>query len=150
VTNGFEGLSKRLDNLPAEVADDAVRAFVVIAERNGGKMMRGKYQLTAKVKKRYDRPGSSWVLMEGVPSGFWTWKEFGTAAHEIRPKKRRRRRKGKRNFTVPGPMGGGLSHPIFGPVIHPGTTGSRAWTKTAAQADEAIDLLIRRALDKVK
>ena len=85
--------------------------------------------------------------MEGVPSGFWQWKETGTGAHEIRPKKRRRRR-GKRNFAVPGPMGGCLGHPVFGPVMHPGTSGSLKWTKTVDEADEAISDLIRRALEK--
>ena len=84
--------------------------------------------------------------MEGVPSGFWQWKESGTKAHVIRPKKRRRRR-GKRSFKVPGPMGL-PGHPVFGPVTHPGSSGARKWTKTVDEADEAIDALVRRALAK--
>ncbi len=146
MTNVIDGLEARYEKLPAELVDDCIRSFVVIAERNGGKMIRGKYQLTAKVKKRYDRPGSSFVIMAGVPSGFWTWRETGTGEHEIRPRKKRR---GKRARWTPGPMGGDLGHPVWGPVIHPGATGQLAWTKTVNEADEAIGVLIRRALDKV-
>jgi hypothetical protein len=145
--NVIDKVAASLDNLPGDLVGDAVRVFTVIAERHGGRMM-GRYQLTAKPGKMYRRPDSAWVLMEGVPSGFWVWKESGTGAHEIRPKKVRRRRKGKRNFAMPGPMGGGLNHPVFGPVIHPGTTGSRKWTKTVNEADEAIGALIERALAK--
>jgi hypothetical protein len=146
VANVIEGLAKRLDNLSAEVADDAVRAFIVIAERNGGTMIGGKYQLTAKVAKRFDRPGSSWVLMEGVPSGFWAWRETGTRPHEIRPKRKRR---GKRSTWTPGPMGGGLGHPVWGPVIHPGVPGRMLWTKTCNEGDEMVGVLTRRALEEL-
>ena len=48
MTNVIEGLEARYENLPADLVDDAIRAFTVIAERNGGRMIRGKYQLTAK------------------------------------------------------------------------------------------------------
>ena len=85
--------------------------------------------------------------MTGVPSGSGRWKESGTGAHEIRPKKKRRR-KGKRNYSVPGPMGL-PGHPVFGPVMHPGTSGSLKWTKTVDEADAAITGLIQRALEKV-
>lgn len=149
MTNAIEGLEARLNDLPADLVDDAIRVFTTIAERNGGKMIRGKYQLTAKVKKRYNTPGGAWVLMVGVPSGFWTWRETGTASHEIRPKKRRR---GKRSGWTPGPMGGGLNaavgHPIWGPVTHPGIAAPLLWTKTCKEADVAIEELTRRALAK--
>jgi len=149
MTNVIDGLSKRLDQLPVEVLEDAIKAFQVIAERHGGKMIRGKYQLTAKPVKRQVRGGVASVLMEGAPSGFWQWKESGTKAHVIRPKsKKRRKRKGKRSFSVPGPMGL-PGHPVFGPVTHPGTTGSLKWTKTVDEADEAIGVLLERAWDKV-
>ena len=85
MTNVIEGLSKRIDDVPAELLDDAIRVFTVIAERNGGKMIRGRYQLTAKVAKRYHRPGVAYAWMKGVPSGFWQWKETGTQAHLIAP-----------------------------------------------------------------
>ena len=88
MTNVIEGLAKRIDNVPVELLDDAIRAFVVIAERNGGKMMGGSYQLTAKVAKRYQRPGVAYAWMKGVPSGFWQWKETGTQAHVIAPRKK--------------------------------------------------------------
>ena len=50
--------------------------------------------------------------MKGVPSGFWVWHESGTKAHEIGPRKRRRRGR----FSVPGPMGL-PGHPVFGVVM---------------------------------
>ena len=48
MTNVVRELAKRIDNVPVELLGDAIKAFTVIAERNGGKMMGGKYQLTAK------------------------------------------------------------------------------------------------------
>ena len=144
MTNVIDGLSKRLDDLPADVVEDAVKAFTLIAERNGGKMMRGKYQLTAKPGRVERRGEMASVMMKGVPSGFWEWKESGTGSHVIRPKKKRRR---KGRFKVPGPMGL-PGHPVFGPVTHPGTTGSLKWTKTVDQADDVIADIVERALQK--
>jgi hypothetical protein len=146
--NVIEGLEARYDELPADLVDDCIRAFTLIAERNGGTMIRGKYQLTAKVKKRFDRKGSSFVIMAGVPSGFWTWKETGTAEHTIKPKKRRRGGK-KRAGWKPGPLGGDLGHYVWGPVIHKGAKGRLAWTKTVEQADVVIRELTAKAIEKM-
>ena len=51
VSNVLKGIGARIDRLPADLLDDAVKAFIVIAERHGGRMM-GRYQLTAKEKGR--------------------------------------------------------------------------------------------------
>jgi len=142
--NVIDKVAAGLDTLPTDLVGDAVRVFTVIAERHGGTMIRGKYKLTAKPGKQYRRPDSAWVLMEGVPSGFWVWKQTGTEPHEIKPKKKRRGK--KRGHWKPGPMGGGLGHPVWGPVMHKGSSGHLAWTKTVREADAAIKALVERAL----
>ena len=149
MTNVIDGLSKRLDDLPTDVLEDAITAFKLIAERNGGKMMRGKYQLTAKPGKRRVADGVASVVMEGVPSGFWVWKEFGTKQHEIRPKaKKRRRRKGKRSFKVPGPMGSARSSGVRGGGVNPGHhrrgSGRRRWSRPTTRSPTSSNADYRR------
>ena len=107
-------------------------------------MMGGRYQLTAKVAKRYQRPGVAYAWMKGVPSGFWQWKETGTQAHLIAPRKKRR---GRRKGWKPGPLGL-PGHPVWGPVQHPGTNGARKWTKTVNEADAAIASIVQRYVDE--
>jgi len=141
MTNVVAVLAKRIDDVPVALLGDAIKAFTVIAERNGGKMMGGKYQLTAKPDRIRRRDDEASVVMKGVPSGFWVWKETGTGKHEIRPRK-------KRKFKVPGPMGGGLPHPMFGVVEHPGSDGSLKWTKTVDQAGKAIADIVERGIAK--
>ncbi len=146
MTNIIDGLGAKFDHLPAEVIDDAIRTFVVIAERNGGKMIRGKYQLTAKPTQRRVRVGQASVNMKAFPSGFWAWRETGTRPHTIAPRKKRR---GKRKGWKPGPMGGSLGHPVWGPVVHPGVPAEYRWTKTVEEANAAISVLVQRALAEV-
>jgi hypothetical protein len=141
MTNIIKGLAKRIDNVPVELLDDAIKVFVDIAERNGGKMMGGRYQLTAKPDKLRVRGEQASVLMKGVPSGFWVWRETGTGEHTIRPKRRKKR------GWKPGPLGL-PGHPVWGPVIHPGTAGQLRWTKTVDQAAKAIDDLVERGVEK--
>ena len=174
MTNVLDGLTAKLSRVPAAYADEAAALFTVIAERNGGLMIRGRYQLTAAEKKRYVYDQGCTLIMEGIPSGFWVWKETGTSAHAIAVRRRHKAKtRGKRRghgatrghaptFTgrparrkpkpkrPPGRLYGGYGHPVMGPVRHPGTSGRRAWTRTVTEATpklaQALELALAQAV----
>ena len=162
--NVLDGLSTALARMPASYATEAVKAFKALAEANGGTMM-GRYQLTAKEKKRYVRDTQCTLIMQGVPAGFWVWKETGTKPHTIAVRGRGRTKgaaakvkvKRRRGKTVgrgkqPALYGAGWDHPVAGPVHHPGTSGRRAWTRTVAEAGpvlrQACNQVLYRAVAK--
>jgi len=155
--NVLDGLTAAFSRMPAAYATESAKAFKQIAEANGGTMM-GRYQLTAKEKKRYVRDTQCTLIMQGVPAGFWVWKETGTKPHTIAVRTRRRTKgaapkvkvKRRRGRTVgrgkqPALYGAGWDHPVAGPVQHPGTSGRRAWTRTVAEATP----ILRRACNQV-
>lgn len=142
MTNVLDGIGARIDNLPRDFLDRAIDVFVDIAVARGGTMRfkRKSYALTAKPTKRTVRGDYASVIMQGVPSGFWTWMETGVGEHPIIP------RHVKQAGWKPGPLAGDLDQPVWGPVIHPGYTGQGRWTRTVVEADRAIrDLAVRGA-----
>ena len=171
MTNVLDGLTAKLTHVPARYADEAAAVFTVYAERNGGRML-GRYQLTAAEKKRYVYDEGCTLIMEGVPSGFWTWRETGTRPHEIRAKSRRkakrkpnprghgatrnhrptytgrpakRRRKAKK---MPGRLAINGGHPITGGVHHRGSRGKQLWTKTVDEVTPKLDAALQLALSQ--
>lgn len=67
--------------------------------------------------------------IQGVPVGPWTWRNTGTAAHDIR-----RRKRGKlRKMTV----------------RHPGATGSAHWARVNTRAEQIVDAVFTRTLADV-
>jgi hypothetical protein len=143
--NVLDGLTARLSRVPAAFADEAAAVFTVAAEHNGGRMM-GRYQLTATERKRYVYDQGCTLIMEGVPSGFWAWRETGTRPHTILPRRRRRRGSSRPRVLY----GAGLGHPVAR-VHHPGTRGRRAWTATVDQAapliEKALEVALAQAVD---
>ena len=133
MTNVVAGLTVRFQHLPVTVIDDVVKVFVKIAEQEGGRV--GKYQLTAEAKDRAVSEGSASVTMVGTPPGFWVWRESGIRPHMIRPRRKKA-------------LAGGLSHPVWGAVQHPGVPGKQAWSKVAARAERELHDAVVAALDK--
>jgi len=171
--NVIAGLPDRLSRIPEAYATEVVALFDLYAQRNGGKML-GRYQLKAGERKRFVYPEGMTVIVEGVPSGFWVWRETGTSAHEIRPRGRRKAKtSGRRRGTggarrghaptyrgrpaakarkarkMPGRLGGGLGHPVTRAVHHPGGSGNRAWSRTVTEVmpklEASLQLLVGKA-----
>lgn len=171
--NVLAGLPQRVSRIPGAYADEAVALFDVYARRNGGRML-GRYQLKAAERRRYVYPEGMTLIVEGVPSGFWVWRETGTSAHLIGPKPRRKaktsgrrrgtggarrghaptftgRRAAKRRKAkkMPGRLGGeGLGHPIAKAVRHPGGSGNRAWSRTVSEVTPKLDASLKLVLGK--
>ena len=130
MTNVLNGVTAKLERLPATVIDDEIRAFVVTAEHEGGRV-KGQ-QLTAEPRQRHATGDTASVTMVGVPAGFWVWREQGIRPHLIRAR-------GHEPLRLPG-------HPVWGPIHHPGVRGKQAWTKTVEIAEREIKLASERAL----
>lgn len=170
--NVLKGLPARISRIPEAYADEVVALFDTYAQRNGGKML-GRYQLRAGEKRRYVYPEGMTVIVAGVPSGFWVWREVGTGPHAIPAKPRRKaktsgtrrgtggaRRGHAPTFTgrraakkrkprkMPGRLGGGLGHPQRGPVRHPGGSGNKAWTRTVDEVEPKLDASLKVLLGK--
>jgi hypothetical protein len=135
VSNVINGLTVKLDKLPASALREVVKAFTKIAEQEGGRM-KGRYQLTAEASEWQVSAGTASVTMKGTPSGFWVWKETGTRPHTIRPRRKKA-------------LAGDLGHPVWGAVHHPGTSGKKAWTKTVERAERELQDTVNAALAKV-
>ena len=133
-TNVLEGLTVKLTKLPATALDDVIKTFTKIAEAEGGKV--GRYQLTAEASNRSITQGGASVTMSGTPSGFWVWREQGIRAHMIRPRRKKA-------------LAGGLGHPVWGAVLHPGVGGRGAWTKTVERVAKELQDAVESALAKV-
>lgn len=130
MTNVLQGVSAKLERLPATVIDDVTRHFIDIAEHEGGRV--AGVQLTAEPHQRHAAGGSASVTMVGVPARYWAWRERGTRPHLIRAH-------GHEPLALPG-------HPVWGAVHHPGTHGHGAWTKTVNRAERELNPASVRAL----
>ena len=171
--NVLHGLPERIARIPEAYADEAVALFDVYARRNGGKML-GRYQLKADEKRRFVYPEGMTLIVAGVPSGFWVWRELGTDPHAIAPKPRRKAKtSGRRRGTggaqrghaptftgrraakrrkpkrMPGRLGGeSFGHPVSKAVRHPGGSGNKAWSRTVAEVTPKLDASLNVLLGK--
>lgn len=86
----------------------------------------------------------------GWPAGVWTWAEDGIHPHTIAVRRGGRRRSSsrrRRSSTRPPVLALEGSHPVPGPVHHPGRPGgARAWSKACDQLDARLADLAEQAL----
>lgn len=145
------GVAARIADLPFAITEAAVTRFDEIAKESasrvvgGGATMRmhgrrGK-RVPIKLGTRWNRSGNS-VFINGTPAGPWVWIESGTRPHEVgRP----------RRGTVTYLKGPTYDHPVKGPVMHPGSTGRRAWSIAVATfQDEFRDLAIKQLKEAIR
>lgn len=136
------GVAARIAKLPFDITEAAVTRFDEVAKESASRVVgagatmrlhgrRGR-RVPVKLRTRSNRSGDS-VYINGSPAGPWVWIESGTKPHEI----------GRRRRGVTYLKGPRYAHPIKGPIIHPGSTGRRAWTIAVSTfQDEFRDLAV--------
>jgi hypothetical protein len=126
-------LAGQLRELPDRAILPTVKAIKADAARIGGTMSGNKkrpMRLRA-VDRQFPGHGAGvkvWRI-QGVPVGPWVWATAGTAAHDIR----RRKRGKKRKMTV----------------RHPGASGRSAWDQVVARAEQIVPAVFAAELDDV-
>lgn len=132
----LEQAADRFDEVAREAAARVV-GYGGVMHLHGRRGRRIPVKMTTKSKV-----GNEVLFIDGVPKGIWIWLEDGTKAHRI-PKGRRRKPK-----FLKAPSYG---HPVRGPIMHPGSTGRRAWTRAVETfRTEYHDIVVehvRKALD---
>lgn len=141
MATALAGVAAKLEQLPAEIIRAATDRFEEIAKEAAGKVVGGGGvmrmharggRIAVKMGTVAEISGDSAVI-RGTPTAQWTWIETGTKPHRV----------GRRRSFLSAP---GYSHPVRGPVRHPGSTGRRAWTSAVTTfrsefAELAIDEL---------
>ena len=87
----------------------------------------------------------------GSPAAIWAWAEKGIHPHliAVRGKRRVRRRRSSSSTGRPPTLdlrSGGGSHPVPGPVHHPGHRGFKAWSEAADRLGDELPDLVADAL----
>ena len=126
-------LAGQLRAVPDRAILPTVKAIKADAVKIGGTMSgNGKRPLRLRAVDR-QFPGQAqdvkvWRI-QGIPVGPWVWATDGTASHDIR----RRKRGKKRKMTV----------------RHPGTSGRGAWDRVVARAEQIVPAVFAAELDDV-
>ena len=110
--------------LVKKLADDEARRATGDGDMHGKK--RRAIKLRARDKGIRPVDGGRAILILGQPAGPWVWVNTGTAAHQIRRRKR-------------GPMKRMVVH-------HPGTRGKRAWSNVIDRSAELVPRIFTDAV----
>ena len=110
--------------LVKKLADDEARRATGDGDMHGKK--RRAIKLRARDKGIRPVDGGRAILILGQPAGPWVWINTGTAAHQIRRRKR-------------GPMKRMVVH-------HPGTRGKRAWSNVIDRSHELVPRIFTDAV----
>ena len=121
----FTAAAARLSGVEQKILTEAADRFEDIAKASasrvvgGGAVMnlhgRGGSRRGVQLTTKSNISGES-LYVNGIPTGMWVWIEDGTGPHRIG---------NKRRFL----KGSGYSHPVRGPIRHPGARGQHAWTR---------------------
>lgn len=122
----LKGLSRRVVVGGAQRFEQIAKASAARATRSGKAKRHDRDRRVTSVdfgttETIVSGPGGAVATVDGLPGGPWVWIEFGTKEHSI---------------GAPGQLlGERLDHPVYGPVIHPGIIGRRAWSEAIRQFD---------------
>lgn len=123
----LKGVAAKLEQLPRTIVEEAVKRFDEAAKAAAARALHGSTTMNLHTRKgrrpvkmgtKSNLTGSGahvTVFINGTPSAQWRWLEDGTKGHQ----------EGKgRTLAAPS-----YSHPIKGPISHPGSKGQKVWTR---------------------
>ena len=126
-------LAGEIRNVPFKAMLPVVKNVKAYAGQQGGRMTnvskRG-VKLRA-VDRQWPGKAENVVVwrIQGVPVGPWVWATYGTAAHDIR-----RRKRGKKRKML---------------VHHPGGSGRGSWARVVAYAERIVPAVFTDELERV-
>lgn len=131
----LRSVAAALDRVPADSVDAVSAAFILTAERIGGRFGANErapsgYQLTAKRSKVFTTAHGANMIFDGTPAGFWTVKSYGRRA--VAPKRRRALE------TAPGRFAASAR----------ATNGDERWSQVVDAVDAEISDVVARVLDR--
>jgi hypothetical protein len=112
-----------------------------IANVTGGRMRnmgRNGVNLTATA-----RIGNIEAVVRPRQPGPWRIAESGAGPHLIGISRRATKRGRRRTGFV---YAAGYSHPVRGPIAHPGAKGRRVWTRTVDRAEQVVPPVFKRTV----
>lgn len=107
---------------------------ITVVRFNGRNAKQTTYKLKAKTRIKVTGDVAS-ATVWGTPTGFWVWKNTGTAPHTIGPRRKDTKTK-RRAIKLPG-----STHPVR-VVDHPGTRGRGAWRKVIRRAERVVPQIV--------
>lgn len=143
--NTLNDLAANVRQLPRRIVEGAAERFEVVAiqaaARAGARTMtiRGRTAPLTTVSNVTGGGTGATAEVHGTPARAWAWLEDGTKRHV----------EGGRGILLAGPR---LNHPVYGPVVHPGTRGRQVWTGAALaferEAGQLADDLVEEAISR--